>query len=50
MVVALSHLLRRSLASSSALEVLLECELELTGLYLDIEKMRFNDRLSISWL
>ena len=49
MVVALSHLLRSSLANSSALEVPLEHELELTGLYLDIEKMRFDDRLSVSW-
>ncbi len=49
MVVALSHLLRRSLANSSALEVPLAHELELTGLYLDIEKMRFDDRLAVSW-
>jgi hypothetical protein len=47
MVVALSHLLRSSLASSSMMEVPLERELELTRLYLDIEKMRFDDRLVI---
>jgi two-component system, LytTR family, sensor kinase len=47
MIVALSHLLRSSLANSSLLEVPLERELELTQLYLDIEKMRFDERLLI---
>jgi two-component system LytT family sensor kinase len=47
MVIALSHLLRRSLANSSALEVPLECEVEMTRVYLDIEKMRFDDRLLV---
>ena len=47
MVVALSKLLRSSLANSSLLEVPLERELELTKLYLDIEKMRFDDRLEV---
>ncbi len=48
MVVALSHLLRSSLANSSTLEVPLKRELELTRLYLDIEKMRFDDRLLVN--
>jgi LytS/YehU family sensor histidine kinase len=47
MVVALSQLLRRSLANSAEIEVPLERELEVTGLYLDIEKMRFDVRLSV---
>jgi hypothetical protein len=49
MIIGLSNLLRSSLASSSELEVPLERELELTGLYLAIEKMRFDDRLSVDW-
>jgi len=49
MVIGLSNLLRSSLADSSALEVPLNRELELTGLYLDIEKMRFDERLSVDW-
>lgn len=47
MVVALSRLLRSSLANSSMLEVPLKRELEMTRLYLNIEKMRFDDRLAI---
>jgi LytS/YehU family sensor histidine kinase len=47
MVVGLSDLLRRSLANSSTLEVPLRSELELTELYLEIEKMRFDERLSV---
>lgn len=47
MVVGLSHLLRSSLANSSMIETPLQRELELTRLYLDIEKTRFEDRLFI---
>ncbi len=47
MIVGLSDLLRSSLAGSSALEVPLERELELTKLYLSIEKMRFDERLVV---
>jgi two-component system LytT family sensor kinase len=47
MIIGLSDLLRSSLAGSSALEVPLERELELTKLYLNIEKMRFDERLLI---
>jgi two-component system, LytTR family, sensor kinase len=47
MIVALSHLLRSSLSNSSLLEVPLGRELELTQLYLDIEKMRFDERLAV---
>ena len=50
MIVALADLLRNSLANSSLLEVPLERELELTQLYLDIEKMRFDDRLLVEIL
>ncbi len=48
MVIGLSDLLRSSLANSSTLEVPLRHELELTRLYLNIEKMRFDDRLEIA--
>ena len=47
MILALSHLLRSSLANSETLEVSLRHELELTRLYLNIEKMRFEERLQI---
>ena len=47
MVVRLSQLLRSALASSSTLEVPLEHEIEITRLYLDIEKMRFEERLAV---
>ena len=47
MVVALSQLLRSSLANSSMQEGPLAREMELTRLYLDIEKMRFDDRLIV---
>jgi two-component system LytT family sensor kinase len=47
MIVALGHLLRSSLSNSSLLEVPLGRELEMTQLYLDIEKMRFDERLAV---
>jgi two-component system, LytTR family, sensor kinase len=47
MVIGLSHLLRASLANYSPVEVPLERELELTRLYLDIEKTRFDERLHV---
>ena len=48
MVIGLSQLLRSSLANSSTLEVPLERELEMTRLYLNIEKMRFDERLLVN--
>lgn len=47
MIIGLSQLLRLSLETSSAVEVPLYQELRFTQLYLDIEKMRFDDRLEI---
>jgi two-component system, LytTR family, sensor kinase len=47
MIVALSQLLRSSLSTCSLLEVPLGRELEVTQLYLDIEKMRFDERLVV---
>lgn len=49
MLVALSMLLRRSLASAGEQQVALEEELELAAHYLDIEKIRFGDRLAVQW-
>ena len=44
----LGDLLQRSLASHDTREVLLRDELEFVARYLDIQKMRFGDRLSVS--
>ena len=49
MVVRLSELLRGTLAPSSEQEVPLRRELELVEQYLEIEKVRFTDRLSVVW-
>jgi signal transduction histidine kinase len=49
MVVRLSDLLRGTLALSSEQEVSLKRELELAGQYLDIEQIRFQDRLAVTW-
>ena len=48
MVIGLSQLLRLSLDTSSMVETPLQQELRFIQLYLDIEKMRFDDRLQIS--
>jgi LytS/YehU family sensor histidine kinase len=47
MIARLSELLRMSLASDNAPEVTLKQELEFLNLYLEIEKIRFQDRLTI---
>ena len=47
MISHLSELLRASLRSHAAQEVTLGEELELVGLYLEIEKVRFEDRLHL---
>jgi hypothetical protein len=49
MLVRLSDLLRGTLALSSDQEVPLRRELELVEQYLDIEQIRFRDRLSVEW-
>jgi len=49
MIVGLAQLLRLSLDTSSAIEVPLEQELHFTRLYLDLEKMRFDDRLQVTF-
>lgn len=47
MIVRLSQLLRRSLETSRAQEVPLDEELQFLDLYLDIERTRFDDRLTV---
>lgn len=47
MIARLSELLRMSLANDNAQEVTLKQELEFLNLYLEIEKIRFQDRLTI---
>ena len=47
MIARLSDLLRRALESTSAQEIELRQELEFLRLYLDIEKTRFEDRLTV---
>jgi signal transduction histidine kinase len=49
MVVRLSELLRGTLALSSEQEVPLRRELELSTQYLEIEQIRFQDRLAVEW-
>jgi LytS/YehU family sensor histidine kinase len=48
MIARLSDLLRMSLESAGAQEVLLEQELEFLQGYLDIQKVRFGDRLNVA--
>lgn len=47
MLVSLSDMLRASLTQMSVQEVMLKQELEFVGKYLEIMKMRFDDRLSV---
>ncbi len=47
MIAGLSDLLRASLDNSGKQEVSLEEELEFVGRYLDIQRMRFSDRLTV---
>ena len=49
MIVRLSSLLRITLARDDAIEVSLRRELELLDLYLDIERIRFADRLTVEF-
>lgn len=48
MIVRLSDMLRSTLENMETEEVTLECELRLIHLYLDIERMRFGDRLEVT--
>jgi len=48
-VVRLADLLRATLRAGEAQEVTLQQELELTTRYLEIEQVRFADRLSVEW-
>jgi LytS/YehU family sensor histidine kinase len=47
MIARLSELLRMSLTNDNAQEATLKRELELLNLYLEIEKIRFQDRLTV---
>ena len=49
MLVRLSELLRATLTAGDAQETSLAQELELTGRYLEIEQVRFADRLRVEW-
>lgn len=49
MTVRLSDLLRATLAAGDVQEFALEQELELTARYLEIEQIRFADRLTVRW-
>ena len=48
-VVRLADLLRATLRAGDVQEVALSLELELTRRYLDIEQVRFADRLTVQW-
>lgn len=48
-VVRLADLLRATLRTGDAQEVMLSQELELTRRYLEIEQVRFADRLTVQW-
>lgn len=48
-VVRLAELLRATLAAGDAQETTLAQELELTARYLEIEQLRFADRLTVEW-
>jgi len=50
MIVKLSSLLRTALDRNSSDLIALEDELKFTREYLDLEKMRFGDRLRVEWL
>lgn len=49
MIVRLADLLRATLGTGEAQEVPLETELQFTARYLDIERVRFGDRLQVEW-
>jgi signal transduction histidine kinase len=49
MLVRIADLLRATLAAGDAQETSLSAELELTAKYLEIEQVRFADRLAVAW-
>lgn len=49
MLVRISELLRATLTAGDAQETTLAQEVELTARYLEIEQLRFADRLSVEW-
>ncbi|HEX4826301.1 MAG TPA: sensor histidine kinase [Candidatus Polarisedimenticolaceae bacterium] len=49
MIIQLAELLRAALRTADTQEIPLAQELELTRLYVDIEKVRFSDRLEVLW-
>jgi hypothetical protein len=49
MLVRLSELLRATLAAGDAQETTLDQEIALTARYLEIEQVRFADRLTVTW-
>lgn len=49
MLVRIAELLRATLTAGDAQETTLAQEVELTARYLEIEQMRFADRLSVEW-
>lgn len=49
MLVRLSELLRATLSAGDAQETTLAQELELTARYLELEQVRFADRLTVEW-
>ncbi|MGH9387446.1 MAG: sensor histidine kinase [Vicinamibacterales bacterium] len=49
MITSLSDLLRRALELGATQEISLDRELDLLSRYLDIQRMRFGDRLHVTW-
>ena len=49
MITRLSELLRHALDSTGTQEVALQEELRVLGAYIDIEQLRFEDRLRVEW-
>jgi signal transduction histidine kinase len=49
MIARLSQLLRRALQQASVQEVELEEELAVVGAYVDLEQLRFEERLRVTW-
>lgn len=49
MVVQLADLLRATLRAGEQQQITLQQEIDLTKLYLDMEQVRFSDRLTVEW-
>ena len=49
MVIQLADLLRATLRAGEQQQITLQQEIELTRLYLEIEQVRFSDRLTVDW-